>query len=152
MPNVHELIRDLVTLSIRCLDRLYLHAYMPKLQTSGGSVLLPPGSPGPSDPLAGVVRAYAGPLRRRHQDLHDYVGRAVDYLRARSAQRRRGRSASRAAADGRRRGGHRRGARKDAGIQSAQAIGALRRGHLRRRGCKRSAISSGPPTGAIARA
>ncbi len=36
MPNVHELIRDHVTLSIRCLDRLYLHAYMPKLQTSGG--------------------------------------------------------------------------------------------------------------------
>ena|SRR2546427_1327269 len=36
MPNVHELIRDYVTLSIRCLDRLYLHAYLPKLQTSGG--------------------------------------------------------------------------------------------------------------------
>jgi hypothetical protein len=36
MPNVYELIRDHVTLSIRCLDRLYLHAYMPKLQTSGG--------------------------------------------------------------------------------------------------------------------
>ena len=36
MPNVHELIRDHVTLSIRCLDRLYLHAYMPQLQTSGG--------------------------------------------------------------------------------------------------------------------
>ena len=36
MPNVHELIRDHVTLSIRCLDRLYLHAYLPKLQTSGG--------------------------------------------------------------------------------------------------------------------
>ena len=36
MPNVHELIRDHVTLSIRCLDRLYVHAYLPKLQTSGG--------------------------------------------------------------------------------------------------------------------
>ena len=36
MPNVHELIRDHVTLSIRCLDRLYAHAYLPKLQTSGG--------------------------------------------------------------------------------------------------------------------
>ncbi|MGQ0737298.1 MAG: hypothetical protein ACT4QD_27090 [Acidobacteriota bacterium] len=36
MPNGHELIRDHVTLSIRCLDRLYLHAYLPKLQTSGG--------------------------------------------------------------------------------------------------------------------
>lgn len=29
MPNVHELIRHHVTLSIRCLDRLYLHAYGP---------------------------------------------------------------------------------------------------------------------------
>jgi len=36
MPNVHELIRDHVTLSIRCLDRLDLHADMPTLQTSGG--------------------------------------------------------------------------------------------------------------------
>ena len=36
MPNVHELIRDHVTRSILCLGRLYLHAYLPKLQTSGG--------------------------------------------------------------------------------------------------------------------
>jgi hypothetical protein len=36
MPNVHELIRDHVTLSTRCLDRLHLHAYLPTLQASGG--------------------------------------------------------------------------------------------------------------------
>jgi hypothetical protein len=36
MPNIDELIRDHVTLSIRCLDRVHLHACMPKLQTSGG--------------------------------------------------------------------------------------------------------------------
>ncbi len=54
MPNLHEPIRDHVTVSIRCLDRLYLHAYMPKLQTSGGPVLLPArsfGHPIPSPAL-----------------------------------------------------------------------------------------------------
>jgi len=35
-PNIHTIIRQHVSLEVRCLDRLYLHAYMPKLQTSGG--------------------------------------------------------------------------------------------------------------------
>jgi hypothetical protein len=35
-PNIAAIIHDHVVLSVRCLDRLYLHAYMPKLQTSGG--------------------------------------------------------------------------------------------------------------------
>jgi hypothetical protein len=35
-PNIADIIRQHVSLSVRCLDRLYLHAYMPKLQTSGG--------------------------------------------------------------------------------------------------------------------
>src|SRR5207244_11981178 len=35
-PNIADIIRQHVTLSVRCIDRLYLHAYMPKLQTSGG--------------------------------------------------------------------------------------------------------------------
>lgn len=35
-PNIAAIIHDHVALSVRCLDRLYLHAYMPKLQTSGG--------------------------------------------------------------------------------------------------------------------
>ncbi len=89
MPNVHELIRDHVTLSIRCLDRLYLHAYMPKLHLRG-LVLLPPRSPGPSDSLAGVVRADAGALRRRYQDVCNDAGRAADCVRTRPTERRRG--------------------------------------------------------------
>lgn len=36
MPNVAELIRDHVTLTVDCVDRLYLNAYVPRLQTSGG--------------------------------------------------------------------------------------------------------------------
>ena len=35
-PNIADIIRQHVTLSVRCIDRLYLHADMPKLQTSGG--------------------------------------------------------------------------------------------------------------------
>jgi hypothetical protein len=35
MPNVHEIIRDHVSLSITCVDRLYLNGYLPTLQTGG---------------------------------------------------------------------------------------------------------------------
>jgi hypothetical protein len=35
MPNVHELIRDHVSLSISCVDRLYINGYLPRMQTSG---------------------------------------------------------------------------------------------------------------------
>ena len=36
MPNIADIIQHHVSLSVSCFDRLYLHAYMPKLQTSGG--------------------------------------------------------------------------------------------------------------------
>jgi hypothetical protein len=35
-PNIANIIRHHVALEVRCIDRVYLHAYMPKLQTSGG--------------------------------------------------------------------------------------------------------------------
>jgi hypothetical protein len=35
-PNISDIIRHHVSLEVRCIDRVYLHAYMPKLQTSGG--------------------------------------------------------------------------------------------------------------------
>ncbi len=38
MPNVAEIIKDHVTLEVRCLDRLYLNAFVPRLQSSGGVV------------------------------------------------------------------------------------------------------------------
>jgi hypothetical protein len=34
-PNVHSIIRDHVSLSVTCLDRLYVNAYVPTLQTAG---------------------------------------------------------------------------------------------------------------------
>ena len=71
MPNVHELIRDHVTLSIRCLDRLYLHAYLPKLQTSGGLCYFlrdhrgyPIPSPALFAPMLIVSSARSRPTRR----------------------------------------------------------------------------------------
>lgn len=38
MPNVAEIIKDHVTLEVRCIDRLYLNAYVPRLQSSGGVI------------------------------------------------------------------------------------------------------------------
>jgi hypothetical protein len=38
VPNVAEIIKDHVTLEVRCLDRLYLNGYVPRLQSSGGVV------------------------------------------------------------------------------------------------------------------
>ncbi len=38
MPNVAEIIRDHVTLQVRCVDRLYLNGYLPALQDGGGVV------------------------------------------------------------------------------------------------------------------
>jgi hypothetical protein len=35
MPNVAELIKDHVTLTVECVDRLYLNAYVPRLQSEG---------------------------------------------------------------------------------------------------------------------
>jgi hypothetical protein len=38
MPNVAELITEHVTLTVDCVDRLYLNAYVPRLQSEGGVV------------------------------------------------------------------------------------------------------------------
>jgi hypothetical protein len=38
VPNVAEIIKDHVTLEVRCIDRLYLNAYIPQLQSGGGVV------------------------------------------------------------------------------------------------------------------
>lgn len=38
MPNVAEIIKEHVTLEVRCVDRLYLNGYVPRLQSEGGVV------------------------------------------------------------------------------------------------------------------
>jgi hypothetical protein len=38
VPNVAAIIKEHVTLEVRCIDRLYLNAHVPRLQTSGGVI------------------------------------------------------------------------------------------------------------------
>ena len=39
MTNVNDLLRDHVTLTLECLDRIYLNGYIPTLQVPGQLVL-----------------------------------------------------------------------------------------------------------------
>src|ERR1700736_2762480 len=70
-PNIDTIIKDHVTLTVRCLDRIYLQGYMPKLQTSGGLCYFLQnhlGHPIPSpalfrpmhDRFVNAVKAFAG--------------------------------------------------------------------------------------------
>src|SRR6266545_2486774 len=66
MPNVAELIKDHVTLAVDCVDRLYLNAYVPRLQSSGGVVtfLAHRGQSIPSPALFGkITEAFKRDLR-----------------------------------------------------------------------------------------
>ena len=73
-PNIADIIRHHVSLEVRCLDRLYLHAYMPKLQTSGG--------------LCYFLRDYLGnpiPSPALFKPMHDRFVTAVEEFVARHA-------------------------------------------------------------------
>jgi hypothetical protein len=70
MPNIASIIRDQVTLSTRCVDRLYLNGYLPKLQAPqqvrwflGGHLGKPVVSPAVFGPLhdrfVAAVRSFA---------------------------------------------------------------------------------------------
>src|SRR5438067_54655 len=66
MPNVAELIKEHLTLAVDCVDRLYLNAYVPRLQSSGGVVgfLEHRGQSIPSPALFGkVTEAFKRDLR-----------------------------------------------------------------------------------------
>jgi hypothetical protein len=97
----------------------------------GRAVLLHPRSLGPSDSVARVVCPMLDRLVGGHRDLCDHAVHPADHVRAHPAERRRRRRVSDASADGRWSGRDRRGTRKDAGVQSRQAIGTLRWRHLR---------------------
>lgn len=38
MPNVAQLIKDHVSVEVKCVDRLYLNGYVPRLQSEGGVI------------------------------------------------------------------------------------------------------------------
>ena len=66
MPNVAELITEHVTLTVDCVDRLYLNAYVPRLQSEGGVVafLRHRGHPIPSPACFGqITEAFKTGLR-----------------------------------------------------------------------------------------
>jgi hypothetical protein len=66
-PNIETMIRDRVTLTVDCIDRLYLNGYVPRLQTAGqlcGFLQDHLGNPIPSPALLGP--------------LHDRFVRAVE--------------------------------------------------------------------------
>ena len=68
MPNIASIIRDHVSLSIRCMDRLYINGYLPKLQTSGQLAYFMTehlGKPIPSPVLLQRLRErFVGSLKR----------------------------------------------------------------------------------------
>lgn len=67
MPNVAEVLREHVTLTIDCVDRLYLNAYVPRLQNEGGVVafLLQRGQKIPSPALfADITAAFKSKLHQ----------------------------------------------------------------------------------------
>jgi hypothetical protein len=73
-PNIADIIRHHVSLEVRCIDRLYLHAYMPKRQTSGG--------------LCYFLRDYLGhpiPSPALFKPMHDRFVTAVHEFVARHA-------------------------------------------------------------------
>jgi hypothetical protein len=66
VPNVAELIKEHVTLTVDCVDRVYLNAYVPRLQSSGGVVgfLLQRGQTIPSPAIFGqITEAFKTGLR-----------------------------------------------------------------------------------------
>lgn len=69
MATVTSLLRDHVTLEIRSVDRTFLHAYCPRLQTMGQVIrfLLDKGYPIPSPAALGKIG------RRLVQDIEDFV-------------------------------------------------------------------------------
>src|SRR5439155_1211101 len=73
-PNIADIIRHHVSLEVRCIDRLFLHAYMPKLQTSGG--------------LCYFLRDYLGhpiPSPALFKPMHDRFVTAVEQFVTRHA-------------------------------------------------------------------
>ena len=72
MATIRSLLRDHVTLHVRSVDRLFLHAYQPRLMSEGQVIrfLLDRGFPIPSPAILGRIgRAYAEalpPYAREH--------------------------------------------------------------------------------------
>ena len=60
MPNLNDILRDHVTLEVECIDRLYLGAYVPTLQTSGALVNFMRKHRGNKIPSPAILRQISG--------------------------------------------------------------------------------------------
>src|SRR5437667_9559808 len=71
-PNIADIIRHHVSLEVRCIDRLYVNGYMPKLQTSAGLCYFLCGHRG--YPIPSPARCQ--PIRERFgTSVHRFAGR-----------------------------------------------------------------------------
>ena len=65
MPNVAEIIREHVTLEVKCVDRLYLNGYVPRLQSSGGVVTFLRRARGQAIPSPAIFGAITADFKSR---------------------------------------------------------------------------------------
>ncbi len=81
-PNIADIIRHHVALEVRCIDRVYLHAYMPKLQTSGGLCYFLHDYLGHPSLLKSPSGPRGGPLNRLDVDPQRFQSRFASSQRS----------------------------------------------------------------------
>jgi hypothetical protein len=86
-PNIADIIRHHVSLEVRCIDYMYLHAYMPKLQTSDGLYYFDSRSSRVSDPIARIDSADPRSLDRRRRGVQRPLQDPDHRIRIGSGQR-----------------------------------------------------------------
>ena len=127
MTNVNDLLRDHVTLTVECLDRLYLNGYIPTLQVPGQLVNFLIGHRGNTLPSPALLERITKDFADGHQMLCRARPDSDRAFCARPAQGRCGRRVSPAVRAPGGRGLHRHRPRESARVQSSQA--RTRRAH-----------------------
>jgi hypothetical protein len=85
MPNVAEIIREHVTLDIKCVDRLYLNGYVPRLQSEGGVVAFLRQAGGAVIPSPAVFGEITTSFRMRLRAWCE--GRGIPWIEFRKGER-----------------------------------------------------------------
>ncbi len=62
VANINDVLEGHVALEVECVDRLYLNAYVPKLQVGGQVVRFITRHLGQADPVGGAVGQHRQPL------------------------------------------------------------------------------------------
>ena len=85
MPNVAEIIREHVTLDVKCVDRLYLNGYVPRLQSEGGVVAFLRQAGGHVVPSPAILGEITTSFRERLRAWCDR--RAIPWIEFRKGER-----------------------------------------------------------------